>query len=202
MRSTYQDLPPEDNDSPGGLKLLSSLGLAALVLVTGGLASWWVMGDFSGEYLAQDQRLGSVTIDLYRRPTSIDGSLTMPNGAALDIVSGHVSNNNQIELSFAPREAAEGGERFITATFQGMIDPPKMEQGSTTISFDRVLHPNAGAGEPGQGASLTMPKMDVQGKVIKGRLSYNGIDYDLALERNSLTSMFHGLKSLWPGAHR
>src|SRR5271170_6543778 len=107
MRSTYQDLPPEDNDSPGGLKLLSSLGLAALVLVTGGLASWWVMGDFSGEYLAQDQRLGSVTIDLYRRPTSIDGSLTMPNGAALDIVSGHVSNNNQIELSFAPREAAE-----------------------------------------------------------------------------------------------
>lgn len=202
MGSRYRDqLPP---DSPGQsesrLKLIRSTVLASVIVALGILAIGWITSDFSGEYVAQDAKLGHITLELIRHPTSVGGSIAIGSGVVLDIIDGHVSNENHLELSFSPRGESDDSQRFITGSFQGEIDPHKDEQGSVALSFDQVLAPYQEINSKPASPALTLPRMSVQQKVIAGILTYNGTSFPLALSRDSLSSLFRQLKSHWPGS--
>lgn len=203
MRSRFQNEPPiefstEPKGGRTGLTLFGSIIIGALILAMGGLAVWWIMSDYSGEYDSKNDNLGYVRLDLVRRAASVEGTISIGNTQNLEIIEGHVGNDNQIELSFAPK--TEGDQRPITASFKGMIDPARVESNSVNLNFNQVLNPYTAETKQPQGVSMSMPRVDVEGKIIKGVLTFNGLGYELSLRRDPLTSMFRQLKSHWPGA--
>jgi hypothetical protein len=173
---------------------------ASIIVALGILAMGWITSDYSGEYVTQDAKLGHVTLELSRHPTSVGGNISIGPNVVLDIIDGHVSNGNHLELSFSPKSDSDDSQRFITGSFQGEIDPHQEEQGSVSISFDQVLAPYQTEPAKPANTAVTMPRISVQQKVIAGVLTYNGISYPLAFSRDSLSSLFRQLKSHWPGA--
>ncbi len=191
--------PVEAEEGRKGLTLFGVFIMCGALLGTSALAWSWITSDYSGEYIAQDPKLGSIRMELARSAASLSGSLSLSAGETLDIVEGHVNAKNDIEISFAPPSKSDSDERDITATFKGELDPARFEQGSSTISFNQVLRPYAGEGSEAPQAQVTVPRMGMSEKTIKGTLTYNGRPFELSLKRNALTTMFHQLKSFWPG---
>ncbi len=200
--SRYRDqLPPESpGQSEPPLQLIRSIVLACAIVALGVLAISWITSDYSGEYVTQDAKLGHITLELIRHPTSVGGSIAIGSGVVLDIIDGHVSNDNHLELSFSPKGESDDSQRFITGSFQGEIDPHQEQQDSVSLSFDQVLAPYQDEHSKPASPAVTLPRMSVQQKVIAGILTYNGTNFPLALSRDSLSSIFRQLKSHWPGS--
>lgn len=186
------------DDSKKGLKNVILATIAIVVFSV--LAIGWIASDYSGEYYALDRTLGQVKMELIRRPTSVGGTVTLGDRRAVPIADGRVNSANELELSFEPEAQKESGSRFVITSFKGTIDPPKVAQGMTTIPFGQVLRSSTGESQPPAGADVNIPRVDVQEKVIDGVLVINGVPFKVTLQRNSLTSMFRMLKSVWPGA--
>jgi len=188
--------PADDERTEKMRKLIRMVLMMVAIVVLGTLSVMWINSDYSGEYHAQDRNLGHITMELIRHTTRVSGTISIGSNVYLEVVDGHVDNNNQVELSFAPKGQDEDN-RFIAASFKGMIDPPSSNQGSVTISFSQVLDPY---GEEKGNSGVTVPRMSSQEKLINGVLTYNAHNYEISFRRNSLTSLFRQLKSYWPGA--
>lgn len=194
MRPNLATELASDIDSKGTARRAGAFVVGAITFACGLLAIWWIMSDFSGEYYAQNSKLGTCMLDLQRQPTTISGALKITDKAALEIVEGRLSSDNAVKLSFAPAGEADADNRPVVASFDGSIDPPKIEQGSSTISFNQALKPY-GVGNSQTPLEVTLPRAQVQAKVVKGVLTYNGSEYELTFTRNSLTSMFRIFES-------
>lgn len=95
-----------------------------LVIIFGLIAAYnWMSADYSGEYIAQDKKLGLVKLSLVRRALTIEGELYYKNTPSMAMQEGKPPKDQQVDLTFVNTNKAAYRPRSINrARFIGTID--------------------------------------------------------------------------------
>lgn len=102
--------------------LLFNMGLVLFVICMSWWGLTWMLSDVTGEYSANDARLGIVRMSLVRRATNIKGELSYGSGALLEMVTPKLEPDTQIDLTFEmPQRWVDEGQEYRAVHFHGTI---------------------------------------------------------------------------------
>ncbi|MBS1955824.1 MAG: hypothetical protein JST89_16690 [Cyanobacteria bacterium SZAS-4] len=102
--------------------LLFNMGLVLFVICMSWWGLSWMLSDVTGEYSANDARLGIVRMSLVRRATNIKGELSYGSGALLEMVTPKLEPDTQIDLTFElPQRWVDEGQEYRAVHFHGTI---------------------------------------------------------------------------------
>ncbi|MBS2005077.1 MAG: hypothetical protein JST44_26425 [Cyanobacteria bacterium SZAS LIN-5] len=102
--------------------LLLNMGLVLFVICMSWWGLSWMLSDVTGEYSANDARLGIVRMSLVRRAANIKGELSYGSGALLEMTTPKLEPDTQIDLTFElPQRWVDQGQEYRAVHFHGTI---------------------------------------------------------------------------------
>jgi hypothetical protein len=102
--------------------LLFNMGLVLFVIVMSWWGLGWMLSDVTGEYAANDAKLGMVRMSLVRRAANIKGELSYGSGAMLEMTTPKLEPDTQIDLTFElPQRWVDQGQDYRAVHFHGTI---------------------------------------------------------------------------------
>lgn len=102
--------------------LLFNMGLVLFVICMSWWGLTWMLSDVTGEYTANDARLGMVRMSLVRRAANIKGELSYGSGAMLEMTTPKLEPDTQIDLTFElPQRWVDQGQDYRAVHFHGTI---------------------------------------------------------------------------------
>jgi hypothetical protein len=102
--------------------LLMNMGLFLFVVCMSWWGLTWMLSDVTGEYSANDPRLGIVRMSLVRRAANIKGELSYGSGAMLEMNTSKLDPDAKIDLTFElPQRWVDEGQTYRAVQFHGTI---------------------------------------------------------------------------------